>query len=97
MVMSALAANALAGHQLITLVLAAAPFAGEFHSGMPDLPNKSGAAEVLGNLPGPVTAVTNRADRTNDATLVMGGIHPSSLNCAGQARVANTAVQRVLV
>ena len=46
-----LAAHALAGGQLITLVLAAAPSACTFHSGIPDLPNKSGAAEVLAILP----------------------------------------------
>jgi hypothetical protein len=44
-------AHALAGHQLITLALAAAPSTCTFHSGIPDLPNKSGAAEVLAILP----------------------------------------------
>ena len=53
---------------------------------------KLGEAEVLGIRPGPLTAVINRAGRTNDARLVMAEIRQSYLDFSGQVRVANTVV-----
>jgi len=57
-----------------------------------ELLRKLGEAEVLGIRPGPLTAVINRAGRTNDARLVMAEIRQSYLDFSGQVRVANTVV-----
>lgn len=88
---------ALAGHQLITPVLPETPSAREFRSGTLELLRKLGEAEALGIRPGPVTAIINRADRTNDASLVMSEIRQSYLDFAGQVRVANTVVPSAVV
>ena len=88
---------ALAGHQLITPVLPETPSAREFRTGTMDLLKKLSEAEVLGIRPGPVTAVINRADRTNDAKMVMTEIRQAYLDFGGQVRVAQTVVPHAVV
>ena len=83
---------ALAATQLVTPVLPETPSAREFRGGTVELLRKLGEAEVLGIRPGPLTAVINRAGRTNDARLVMAEIRQSYLDFSGQVRVANTVV-----
>lgn len=88
---------ALAAHQLITPVLPETPSAREFRSGTLELLSKLSEVEALGILPGPVTAVINRADRTNDANTVMEEIRRAYLDFNGKVRVANTVVPRAVV
>ena len=83
---------ALAATQLVTPVLPETPSAREFRGGTVELLRKLDEAEVLGIRPGPLTAVINRAGRTNDARLVMAEIRQSYLEFSGQVRVANTVV-----
>lgn len=83
---------ALAATQLVTPVLPETPSAREFRGGTVELLRKLGEAEILGIRPGPLTAVINRAGRTNDARLVMEEIRQSYLEFSGQVRVANTVV-----
>ena len=88
---------ALAAHQLVTPVLPETPSAREFRSGTLELLDKLAEAEVLGIRPGPVTAVINRADRTNDAKLVMEEIRQSYLEFKGNVRVAKTVIPSAVV
>lgn len=52
---------------------------------------------MLGIRPGPVTAVINRADRTNDAKLVMSEIRQGYLEFGGNVRVAKTVIPSAVV
>lgn len=88
---------ALAADQLVTPVLPETPSAREFRSGTLDLLGKLGEAAALGIRPGPVTAVINRADRTNDAKLVMSEIRQNYLEFGGNVRVANTVVPSAVI
>lgn len=88
---------ALAAHQLVTPVLPETPSAREFRTGTLDLLGKLAEAEILGIRPGPVTAVINRADRTNDAKMVMGEIRQSYLEFGGNVRVAKTVIPSAVV
>ncbi len=83
---------ALAADRLITPVLPETPSAREFKSGTLELLRKLGEAEAFGIKPGPVTAVINRADRTNDAKMVMSEIRQSYLEMGGQVTVAETVI-----
>ena len=91
------AAAALAATQLLTPVLPETPSAREFRGGTVELLRKLGEAEILGIRPGPLTAVINRAGRTNDARLVMAEIRQSYLEFSGQVRVASTVVPSAVV
>lgn len=88
---------ALAADQLVTPVLPETPSAREFRSGTLELLGKLAEAEVLGIRPGPVTAVINRADRTNDAKLVMAEIRQGYLDFGGNVRVARTVIPSAVV
>ncbi len=88
---------ALAADQLVTPVLPETPSAREFRSGTLELLGKLAEAEVLGIRPGPVTAVINRADRTNDAKLVMSEIRQGYLEFGGNVRVAKTVIPSAVV
>ena len=83
---------ALAANRLITPVLPETPSAREFKSGTLELLRKLGEAEAFGIKPGPVTALINRADRTNDAKMVMAEIRQSYLEMGGQVTVAETVI-----
>ncbi len=88
---------ALAADQLITPVLPETPSAREFRSGTLELLDKLSEAAVIGIRPGPVTAVINRVDRTNDAKLVMGEIRQNYLEFGGSVRVAKTVVPSAVI
>ena len=88
---------ALAATQLVTPVLPETPSAREFRGGTIELLHKLGEAEALGIRPGPLTAVINRAARTNDAKMVMGEIRQAYLEFGGQVRVANTVIPSAVV
>lgn len=88
---------ALAADQLITPVLPETPSAREFRSGTLELLEKLSEAAVIGIRPGPVTAVINRVDRTNDAKLVMAEIRQSYLQFGGSVRVARTVIPSTVI
>lgn len=88
---------ALAATQLVTPVLPETPSAREFRCGTLELLRKLAEAEALGIRPGPLTAVINRAERTNDAKMMSAGIRQSFLDFGGQVRVANTVIPRAVV
>lgn len=88
---------ALAADQLVTPVLPETPSAREFRAGTLELLNKLSEASVLGIRPGPVTAVINRADRTNDAKNVMAEIRQGYIEFGGNVRVANTVIPAAVI
>ena len=88
---------ALAADQLVTPVLPETPSAREFRTGTLELLGKLSEAAVLGIRPGPVTAVINRADRTNDAKLVMAEIRQGYLEFGGNVRVASAVIPAAVI
>ncbi len=69
----------------------------EFRTGTLELLGKLSEAAVLGIRPGPVTAVINRADRTNDAKLVMAEIRQGYLEFGGNVRVASAVIPAAVI
>ncbi len=83
---------ALAAHRLITPVLPETPSAREFKGGTLELLRKLSEAEALGIVPGPVTAVINRAAHTNDARQIISEIRQAYYEMKGMVTIADTVI-----